>query len=334
MRYRRLGNAGIKVSELCLGTMTFGAQTDERTAGRILDMFLDLGGNFVDEANVYGSSRGASEEVVGRLIRGKRNNLVLTTKAFFAEDAALPNSGGLHRGHLIKSLNESLKRLRTDCVDVFFLHCEDMATPMEETLATLDELVEQGKVRYIGASNFSAWKIMKGLGISERNGWTRFVCIQPQYNLLVRDIEREIIPMCLSEHLGVTPWAPLAGGFLTGKYRPEKKSVGDDRLLIKPKEDTDSWERRATERNFRILDRVGQIAEARGKSCSQVALNWLCCQPVVTAPLIGARTVEQAEDNFGCIGWQLSPEELKELDDVSRIDAGYPYDFINRLARR
>lgn len=334
MQYKRIGNAGIEVSELALGTMTFGRETEEKTAARILDMFLDIGGNLIDEANIYGRVRGASEEVVGRLIQGKRDKVILTTKAFFPEDSGTPNSGGLFRRHLIKSLNESLRRLRTDYVDIFFLHCEDALAPIEETLATLDNLVREGKICYIGASNFTAWKIMKGLGISERNGWARFICIQPQYSLVVRDIEREHVPMCLGENIGILTWAPLAGGFLTGKYEHKTVPSGEGRVATKPKIDTDSWDNRATERNFNIVDKVKETAKARGKTCSQVALNWLVCKPWVTAPILGVRTIEQAEDNFGCIGWKLSPEEMADLDEASRIDDCYPYDFIKKCGQR
>jgi len=333
MEYKQLGNTGVKVSELCLGTMTIGRETDEKTSREIIFRFLDKGGNFIDTADIYGSVPGASEEIVGRALEGKRSKVILTTKVGFGTGPG-PNDRGLSRVHIMEAIDASLHRLQTDYVDFYFVHCWDGVTPIEETLATLNELVKVGKVRYIGVSNFSAWQLMKALGISDRWGWQRFVCLQPQYNLLVRDIERELIPLCREEGLGIVTWAPLAGGFLSGKYTSMNPLPKDGRLVRVKKEDTDSWERRATERNFCILKVVEEVAKKRGKKCAQVALAWICLQPGITAPIVGARTVEQLEDNLGCLGWRLTEEELKALGEVSQIEEGYPYRFIRELSRK
>ena len=333
MEYKQLGNTGVRVSELCLGTMTFGRETDEKTSREIISRFLDKGGNFIDTADIYGAVRGASEEIVGQALKGKRSKVILSTKVGFSTGSG-PNDKGLSRVHIMQAIEASLRRLQTNYVDFYFVHCWDRVTPLEETLATLNELVKVGKVRYIGVSNFTAWQLMKTLGISDRYGWQRFVCLQPQYNLLVRDIERELMPLCREEKLGIVTWAPLAGGFLSGKYPFRKSLSKDGRLVRVKKEDTDSWEQRATKRSFRILKVVEEIAKKRGKKCAQVALLWICLQLGITAPIIGARTVEQLEENMGCLGWRLTQEELKALDEVGQIEEGYPYRFIRELSRR
>ena len=333
MEYKQLGNTGVKVSELCLGTMTFGRETDEKTSRDIVSRFLDKGGNFIDSADIYGAVPGASEEVVGRALKGKRSKVILTAKVGFGTGPG-PNDRGLSRVHIMQAIEASLHRLQTDYLDFYFVHCWDGVTPLEETLATLNELVKVGKVRYLGVSNFTGWQIMKALGISERRGWQRFVCFQPQYNLLVRDIERELMPLCGEERLGIVTWAPLAGGFLSGKYSSRKPLSKDGRLVRVKKEDTDSWKRRVTKRSLRILKVVEEVAKKRGKKCAQVALAWISLQPGITAPIIGARTVQQLEENMGCLGCRLTQEEIKALDEVSQIEEGYPYRFVRELSRR
>ena len=329
---RRLGNSGIKVSELCLGTMTFGRETDEKTSKEIISRFLDKDGNFIDTADVYGATIGASEEIIGRALKDKRDKIILATKVGFGSK---PNDEGLSRLHIIQALERSLRRLQTDYVDLYYLHVWDSVTPLEETLSTLDTLLKMGKIRYIGVSNFTAWQIMKALAISDQNSWSRFVCYQPQYSLLLREIEKEFIPLCQCEGLGIVAWAPLAGGFLSGKYNQNVVvSSKDNRLFRVKEEDADSAKRRFSERNFRILDVVKKIAGERGKSCSQIALKWIQMQPGITGPVIGARTTEQIEDNLGCIGWELAEEEIKELNEVSEIVWNYPYDFIRKETRR
>ncbi len=330
MEYRNLGKSGVKVSEVCLGTMTFGREADELASRQMIDRFLEAGGNFIDTADVY--SQGVSEEIVGRALKGRRNDVILATKVNFAMGEG-PNDAGLSRKHIMDGIDASLRRLDTDYVDLYYVHCWDSQTPLEETLSTLDDLVRGGKVRYIGVSNFTAWQIMKALSISDQGNLARFVCLQPQYSLVVRDIEREILPLCREEGLGVMPWGPLGGGFLSGKYKRGQRPPKGSRIAGAEDHQEEAWKRRATEKNWRILDVVGEIAEARGKSYAQVSLAWLRAQPGVTAPILGARTLEQLEDNLGCIGWTLSGEELKRLDEVSALEEGYPYYFIRTLGR-
>lgn len=333
MNYKKLGTTGVKISELCLGTMTFGRETDEEMSAKIISRFLDIGGNFIDTADVYGTPHGMSEEIVGRAIKGKRDNIILATKCGFTYNQG-QNNEGFSRTYLLKVVKESLRRLQTDYIDLYYLHRWDEVTPLEEALETLDTLIKSGKIRYIGVSNFAAWQLMKALGISNCFKWQRFVSIQLQYNLLVRDIERELIPLCIEEKVGIITWAPLAGGFLSGKYYQNKALCKNGRLLRMKKGHTDSWERRVTEKNLKILSVIKKIAKARGNTCSQIALAWICAQPGITAPIIGARTIEQLNDNLGCINCKLNQEELNTLNKVSEIEKGYPYEFINNLSRR
>ncbi len=334
MQYKYLGNTGIKVSELCLGTLTFGARTDEAAGKDIVSLFLDWGGNFIDTADIYGIPRGASEKTLGEALKGKRSKVVLTSKVGFGAGPD-PNSGGLSRVHIMQAIEASLRRLQTDYLDLYYVHCWHEGTPLEETLSVLNDLVKAGKVRYLGASNFTAWQLMKSLGMSEQKGWEKFVGLQPQYNLLVRDIERELLPLCREEKLAVVVWSPLAGGFLSGKYRRGKPPPKDSRIArIEIEEHPDHWNRRATERNSHILDVVKEISEERGNSCAQIALAWILVQPGITGPIIGARTMKQLKENLGCIDLKLTSEELKALNEVSQIEEGYPYRFIRDFGRR
>lgn len=331
MDYRQLGDTGIKVFGACLGTMTFGRETDGKTSQEMISRFLDRGGNFIDTADAYGAPPGTSEEIVGEALKEKRKKVILATKAYFPMGHG-PNDGGLSRVHLFRALENSLRRLRTDYIDLYYVHWWDGMTSLKETLSTLDIFVKQGKVRYIGVSNFTAWQVMKALGISKYHDWEKFVCFQIQYNLITREVEREIIPLCREEKLGITVWGPLAAGFLSGKYHRESKPVKGRLARIK-KENDESWENRATERNFVILDTVEKIARERGKSCAQIALAWVRCQPGITAPIMGARTLEQFEDNLGSLEIKLTPEEHKSLDEVGRPENEYPYSYIRRVSR-
>jgi len=333
MKYRYLGNTELKISELCLGTMTFGRETDEKTSRAMVDRFLERGGNLIDTANVYGATPGASEEIVGQILKNRREKVILATKLNFPTGPG-PNDRGLSRVYIMQAIEASLKRLQTDYIDIYYQHCWNSKTPLKESLFTLDNLVKSGKVRYLGASNFTAWQLMKALGISDHYNWQRFVCLQPQYSLVERSIEREHLPLCREEGLGVITWSPLGGGFLSGKYRREKTLPSDSRIARVQKKEgyreksEDAQERRATERNFCILDAVGKIAKARGKSYAQVSLAWILSKPGITAPMIGARTIEQLEDNLASLDWDLTEEEINVLDKASQIEEGYPYRFI------
>ena len=329
MEYRRLGATGLRVSELCLGCMTFGRETDEHIARKILDRFVEVGGNFVDTANVYAA--GASEEILGRILGERRKDLVVATKVRFNANAFVgkpvaPNQIGLSRGHIMAEVEASLKRLQMDYIDLYQVHAWDFETPIDETMRALDDLVRQGKVRYIGASNFTAWQLMKSLWISDKHDFARFDSLQPQYSLITRDIEREILPLCRYENVGVIPWSPLGGGFLTGKYRSGQRPPEDSRLAK-----VDLWNRLANERNYATLEAVEQVAKERGRAVAQVALAWVNQQPGVSSVIYGARTEEQNEQNLGAIGFRLEAAELAALDKASALPPEYPNSMQARL---
>jgi aryl-alcohol dehydrogenase-like predicted oxidoreductase len=323
MEYRQLGRAGVRVSELCLGTMTFGNEADEATSRQIVDAFVDAGGNFVDTANVY--SQGVSEEITGRAIAAKRDQIVLATKARFPMGSDT-NAVGSSRRNLRQQCEASLRRLGTDWIDLYQVHCWDKFTPLEETLSTLNDLVREGKVRYIGASNFAAWHLMKALGLSALHGWEPFVCLQPEYSLITRDIERELLPLCQSEGLAVIPWSPLGGGVLTGKYAKDHDFPAGTRGAETQNPITFTY--RLDDRAWNTVEAVKAAAESTGKTAAQVALNWVANREGVTAPIIGARTVAQLQDNLGAIGWKLDDETRKSLTWASGFRLGYPYEFI------
>jgi aryl-alcohol dehydrogenase-like predicted oxidoreductase len=325
MRIRKLGRTGLKVSQLCLGAMTFGNKEwgcDEPTSRRIVDRFLDAGGNFIDTADVY--SNGVSEEITGRAIQGKRRQVVLATKVAGPMGPG-PNDLGLSRRHVLDGVEASLRRLGTDWIDLYQVHAYDPTTPLDETLRALDDCVRAGKVRYVGCSNHSAWQLMKATALARELGTARFDCLQPQYSLACRTIEREHLPLCREEGIGVIPWSPLAGGLLTGKVRKGKTSEGT-RAAIDP-----NWSRFRTEKSFEIAETVVQVAQALGRTPSQVALAWVMAQPGITAPIFGARTLEQLEDNLGAAQVVLDAEARKRLDEVSALELVYPYDFHERV---
>ncbi len=332
MKYRPLGRSGLMVSELCLGTMVFGEDSSRGTppeeAANIIARFVAVGGNHIDTANVY--AEGRSEEIVGQAIRAKRHKVVLATKVRFAMGEG-PNDVGLSRYHIMQEVEESLRRLQTDHIDLLYMHCWDPVAPIEESLRACDDLVSAGKVRYIGVSNFKAWQVMKALAVSDAYAWMRFIAAQYQYSLVVRDIEREFTDLCLSEGLGLTPWGPLGGGFLSGKYQRQKppRSADNGRIAIMSDEVEESWERRNTERNWRILDAVEEILTAHPEAThAQVAIAWLLAQPVVSSVIIGVRTMSQLEDNLGAADLELSPQEIDNLNDVSALEEAYPYRFL------
>lgn len=330
MEYRLLGRTGLMVSELCLGCMTFGREADEQQSQAMTRRFLDAGGNFFDTADVY--SRGISEEITGRALRGVRDDIVLATKVR-ASMGDGPNDVGLSRKHILQGCENSLRRLGTDYIDLYQVHSWDQATPLEETLSALTDLVRQGKVRYIGVSNYTAWQIMKSLHVSAIHGFEHFVSLQPQYSLVERHIEYELLPLCQEEGIGIIPWSPLGGGFLSGKYKKGEQPPEGTRISGAIERQEEHWSRRATEHNWRVIDIVGTIAEETKKSYAQIALNWLLRQPAVTAPIIGARTMEQLEDNLGAVGWQLSDEQVKQLTEAGTPEEIYPYRFIRNAQR-
>lgn len=326
MRYKLLGKSGLAVSELCLGTMTFGNTTNEADSIAMIDQFVERGGNFLDTANVYVSGR--SEEIVGKAIKNKRSEVVLATKVRMTTSQDI-NGAGLSRKHIMDGVEASLKRLQTDYIDLYQVHVWDHATPIEETLRTLDDLVTSGKVRYIGCSNFYAWQLMKSLACSDVNRYVRFVSIQPQYSLVSRQMDREMMSLCLEENVGVIPWAPLGGGFLTGRYDRNEPTEG--RLTSKAGES--SWALRASDLNFNILDAVHAAAAEIGKTPAQIALNWLLQREGITSPIFGASTLEQFDDNMGAIGWDMPTDVWNKLDEVSALPVDYPNRFIDKFRR-
>jgi len=328
MQYRTLGRSGLLVSNLCLGTMIFGEEnsrgTDPGTATKIIHKFLDAGGNHIDTANVYAGGR--SEEIVGAALKDRRDRAILATKVRWKTGQSL-NEQGLSRHHMLRSVEASLRRLQTEAIDLLIAHAWDPITPLDETLRAFDDLVSSGKVRYIGVSNYKAWQLMKALALSEQRGWVRFTAAQYQYSLVERNIEHEISEICINEGLGLTPWGPLGGGFLSGKYKPGGKP-GEGRLAMQPEEDEESWLRRSNERNWAILQVVDAIAKAHKITQSQVAIAWLLQQPAVCSVIIGARTMTQLDDNLAAGRVSLSQEELLRLNKVSEPAEPYPYRFL------
>ncbi len=325
MEYRYLGRTGMQVSELCLGAMTFGRETPEDESYALMDRFFDAGGNFIDTADVY--SRGTSETIVGRwLDQQRREDLVIATKVFGAMGDG-PNDRGLSRKHIMASVEASLRRLQTDTIDLYQIHSWDANTPLEETLDTLNTLVQSGKVRYIGASNVTGWQLQRAVDLSRERGWEPFACLQPLYNLLDRAIEWELLPVCANEGIGVIPWSPLRGGWLSGKYyRGMEGPPSGTRVEEASKRGwSESWEAYGTERTWTILDELFEIADKTDKTPAQVALRWLLEQEAVTAPITGVRTMKHLEDNLGATGWSLTDDQLAKLNEVSEPDAPYPY---------
>ncbi len=328
MEYRTLGRTGCAVSTLTLGTMTFGKETDEQGAHAQLDAFFEAGGNLIDTADVYNA--GVSEEMIGRWLADRpadvRDRAVLATKGRFPMGADV-NDIGLSRRHLQRALDASLRRLGVDCVDLYQVHSWDPITPLEETLGTLDDFVRAGKVRYTGLSNYTGWQVQKTVALAKERGWSSPVTLQPQYNLLVRELEWEIAPSCLDAGLGLLPWSPLGGGWLTGKYRQDERPTGDTRLGDDPKRGVEAYDRRSTiQRTWDVVDAVREVAEARGVPMAQVALAWLVDRPAVTSVILGARTTEQLADNLGAAGLHLDEAETAALDAASDPGVGdYPY---------
>ncbi len=331
MQYRQMGKTGLRVSELCLGAMTFGRETPEDESYAIMDRFVEQGGNFIDTADVY--SRGISETIVGKWMQTQpRDQVVVATKVRFPMGDA-PNDYGVSRKHIMAGVESSLRRLNTDYIDLYQVHCWDARTPLEETLSTLDQLVKSGKVRYIGTSNFTGWQLQKAVDISARMGWEPFTCLQPLYNLLNRTLEWELVPVCLNEGVGIIPWSPLRGGWLSGKYqRGMSAPIENTRVDSASKNNwSESWENMNRESTWRVLDELHAVSAESGKTPAQIALNWLLHKPSVTAPIIGVRTMQHLENNMGAVDWSLDPEHMARLDAVSEPELVYPYDFVARM---
>ena len=345
MRRRVLGSSGMLVSELTLGAMTFGAETPEDETHAILDAFVAAGGDTIACADVYAAGR--SEEIVGRWMaaRGNRDDLVILTKGRFRVGRGTgPNDFGLSRRHLVRALDASLRRLGVDHVDLYQVHAWDPLTPPEQWLRTLDDLVRAGKVREVGVSNLNGWQLQRAVMLARQEGLAPIVSLQPQYNLLAREVEWELVDLCELEGLGLLPWSPLGGGWLTGKYRREIVAAGGSdvptgatRLGEDPDRGVEAWSKRNDDRIHAIVDEVVAVAEGRGCTPSQVALTWVNHRRTVASTIIGVRTLAQLEDDLGAAGMELSVEETARLDAVSAPPLpDYPYGFIARAgdARR
>lgn len=340
MDYRLLGNSGLKVPVLCLGAMTFGeaddksfmhkVSCDEKTAFSIMSRALDCGVNFIDTADVYGQD-GLSERVVGNWMEETRNRdrVILATKFRFRMGDG-PNASGASRYRIMRTVEDSLRRLKTDRIDLYQIHMQDIDTPEEETLRALDDLVKAGKVLYLGASNYAAYRLTDSQWISKTEHLHRFVSLQMQYSLMVRDLEREHIPVCRQFGLGVLPWSPLAGGFLSGKYSRNQPPPPGVRL--------EKWKDRFadfdSDRGWRTLDAVRAIALEKNTTASAVSLAWLLAKPAVTSVIFGARSIEQLDDNLKAAEVKLTGAEVLRLDEASAFDPGYPYKFIANIQKR
>ena len=330
MRKRLLGQTGVLVSEFALGTMTFGQEADESAAGAVLDHYVESGGNLIDTADVYPpvGPRGASEEIIGRWLDrqpGRRDSIILATKCRGRMDDS-GNSEGLSRRWIIRACEGSLRRLKTDYIDLYQAHQWDPATPIEETLAAFDSLVRAGKVRYIGVSNFTGWQLERTVLTAQNLGLSVPVSLQPQYNMLAREIEWELVPVCLEHRLSIVPWGPLGQGWLSGKYRRDAAPTGPTRLGEDPNRGLEAYSRRNIERTWRIVDAVQAVASELGVPPARVALRWLADRPGVAAPLLGARNAEQLRDNLLAADLTLEERQRSELDDVSApMTPDYPY---------
>ena len=327
MEYRTLGRSGCAVSALCLGTMTFGDESDEQVSHAQLDRFAEAGGTFVDTADVY--SAGESERIIGHWFASRpaeiTDRMVLATKGRFPMGPDR-NDLGLSARHLTRALDASLTRLGLGCVDLYQAHSWDPVTPLEETLRTLDSFVRAGKIRYYGFSNFTGWQLTKAVHLARELGLAAPVSLQPQYSLLVREIEWEIVPAAQDAGLGLLPWSPLGGGWLSGKYQRDQRPSGDTRLGDNPERGMEAWDRRGTERTWNVVDAVQQVAEGRGVSMAEVALAWVTDRPGVTSTILGARPLAPLEANLRAAGRHLDEAEPAKLDAASDLAApDYPY---------
>lgn len=309
MKYTFLGNTGVKVSSLCMGTMSFGGIADEKESRRMFDACMDAGINFFDCADVY--EKGRSEEVLGKFISNCRDDVFITSKVYFKTGSG-QNDAGANRYHIVRAVEGSLKRLNTAFIDLYFIHRFDDRTPLEETLRVLDDLVSQGKILYLGASNFAAWQVSKALGIADRHGWSRFHCLQPMYNLVKRQAEVEILPMAMAENLGVISYSPLGGGLLTGKYgkaaRPDQGRLVENRMY--QTRYGDGW-------MYDVADKFNALAAELGVHPVSLAVAWVEAHPGITAPIIGARNLEQLQPSLEAANIDITPELWEQISSIS-----------------
>lgn len=317
MEYRNMGRSGLKVSEVCLGTMTFGHGADEAESKRMVDLAIDHGVNFFDTANSYADQ--LSEVYLGKALKDKRRDAIVATK-FFNPVGTGPNDSGMSRVHIMHAIEDSLNRLDTDYIDIYYIHHVDTQTPLEEMLRALDDLVHQGKVRYIACSNYQAWRLMEALWISDHNGLARFECYQPQYSLVVRDIEQELIPLCQHKGLGVVCWSPLAGGFLTGKYKPGERTQAGSRSEEEWAYPQKYFAQNADDTLVELL----KVAEELDRSPAQIANRWVLEQPAITSAIVGARNTKQLEDNLQAGAFSLGEDHLQRLNEISHLPDRYP----------
>ena len=327
MRYIMLGNSGLKVSEVCMGAMTFGRETSRADSFKMLEIFAESGGTFIDTANVY--SHGVSEEILGEWLPGqKRDEWVIATKVRCAMGDK-PNQSGLGRKHILESVEASLKRMKADYVDLLYAHAWDPNTPLEETLETFTDLVKQGKIRYAAASNFGVRHIQRAADLSEFKGMTPLIALQAKYNLMVRQPEWELLSVCRENGLGFVVWGPLFGGWLSGRYQRGMSEPPAGRIKEAEKRDWfEKWSRYNTETTWTIIDKVMEVARRLDKTPAQVSLNWLLSKSDVACIILGASKISHLENNLGCLGWELDTADMEELDAASAVDKPYPYDFL------
>jgi len=329
--YITLGRSGLRVSPLALGTMTFGTEwgwgAEESVSQLLFDRYIEAGGNFVDTADGY--TGGKSEEMVGKFIaeRKLRERVVLATKFTFNAEPGNPNAGGNGRKNVYRALEGSLRRLKTDYIDLYWLHAWDMVTPVEEVVATFDDLVSEGKIRYYGFSDTPAWYLARAATLAEKEGKARLIALQLEYSLVERNIEREHIPPAQELGLGITPWSPLAGGFLSGKYKRQGDSGKGDGRLEKTKESGNPTQKRFSERNWTILDALLEVSKELNRPAAQVALNWAATQPGITSTILGANKMSQLDDNLSAIEFSIPAELRQRLDEVSALESVHPYMF-------
>lgn len=333
--YRLLGRSGLRVSPLSLGTMTFGADgwgSTDAEAAQMVDMYIDRGGNFIDTANFYGGM-GRSEELLGKLVKDRRERLVISTKYSLTTRPGDPNAAGNQRKNMVRAVEDSLRRMGTDYIDLYYLHMWDYRTPVDEILRAFDDLVASGKILYIGLSDTPAWQASRMQAIAELRGWTQFCALQISYSLVERTVERDLIPMAREMGLGVSPWSPLGGGVLSGKYSTADLDTSTDGIkpmsgLPTSRKAINAATGRLSEANLRIAAVVGEVAREIGCSAAQVALAWTMLDSAIVSPVLGARTPAQLEDNLGALDVVLSEEHRARLDAASAVPLGFPHDML------